>query len=262
MSLKLTARQSQILMLIVQAITGTGRPPTRAEIAQALGFRSANAAEDHLRALERKGYIQLTAGTSRGIQLTALAQTATSQPLVQPAQRVAAQGLSGTAPAAPAGLAPSPASPLAPPLASPLAPPGAPIWTAASDQRLVPLIGRVAAGNPILAAEHVEREIPLAPQLFDSAPDYLLRVRGSSMRDAGILDGDLLAVRSTPQARHGQIVVARLGDDVTVKRLEHQGRRIRLLPENPDFQPIEVGAGDDFAIEGIAVGLIRTANLH
>ncbi|HET8598086.1 MAG TPA: transcriptional repressor LexA [Castellaniella sp.] len=254
MSLKLTARQSQILMLIVQAITRTGRPPTRAEIAQALGFRSANAAEDHLRALERKGYIQLTAGTSRGIQLTALAQAATSQPLAEPAQRVAAQGPSGPAPAALAGLAPTPASPLAPP--------GAPIWTAASDQRLVPLIGRVAAGNPILAAEHVEREIPLAPQLFDSAPDYLLRVRGSSMRDAGILDGDLLAVRSTPQARHGQIVVARLGDDVTVKRLEHQGRVIRLLPENPDFQPIEIGAGDDFAIEGIAVGLIRTANLH
>jgi repressor LexA len=120
----------------------------------------------------------------------------------------------------------------------------------------------VAAGSPILAAEHVEREIPLAPHLFESAPDYLLRVRGSSMRDAGILDGDLLAVRSTPNARHGQIVVARLGDDVTVKRLEHQGRRIRLLPENPDFQPIDVGPGDEFAIEGIAVGLIRTTALH
>ncbi|WP_298017341.1 transcriptional repressor LexA [uncultured Castellaniella sp.] len=239
MSLKLTARQSQILDLIIQDITQTGRPPTRAEIARALGFRSANAAEDHLRALERKGYILLTAGTSRGIQLTALAQ---------PPAPPAAPALDD------AGLI-MPARPLQ-------APPGAPIWTAAPDPRLIPLIGRVAAGHPILAAEHVEREIPLSPHLFDSAPDYLLRVRGSSMRDAGILDGDLLAVRSTPDARHGQIVVARLGDDVTVKRLDHQGQRIRLLPENPDFAPILVDAGDDFAIEGIAVGLIRTTNLH
>ncbi|WP_323017980.1 transcriptional repressor LexA [Castellaniella sp.] len=246
MSLKLTARQSQILALIAQAIAQTGRPPTRAEIARALGFRSANAAEDHLRALERKGYILLTAGTSRGIQLTALAQSLAPQtPAATPqtAQPSAGVGLLAAARAI-------------------QAPQGAPIWTAASDQSLIPLIGRVAAGHPILAAEHIEREIPLAPQLFDSAPDYLLRVRGSSMRDAGILDGDLLAVHSTPDARHGQIVVARLGDDVTVKRLDHQGQRIRLLPENPDFDPIIVGAGDDFAIEGIAVGLIRTTNLH
>ncbi|MGB6009188.1 transcriptional repressor LexA [Castellaniella sp.] len=247
MSLKLTARQSQILDLIIQAITQTGRPPTRAEIARALGFRSANAAEDHLRALERKGYILLTAGTSRGIQLTTLAQAATPQPApTTPSQAAQAQGDAGRA-AATRTIQP---------------PPGAPIWTTPSDQRLIPLIGRVAAGHPILAAEHVEREVPLAPHLFDSVPDYLLRVRGSSMRDAGILDGDLLAVRSTPDARHGQIVVARLGDDVTVKRLDHQGQRIRLLPENPDFSPIVVGAGDDFAIEGIAVGLIRTTNLH
>ncbi|WP_322999778.1 transcriptional repressor LexA [Castellaniella sp.] len=240
MSLKLTARQSQILDLIVQAITQTGRPPTRAEIARALGFRSANAAEDHLRALERKGYIQLAAGTSRGIQLTALAQSPASA-VSSVAQAPAASGLA------------------APTLQ---APPGGPTWIEPADSRLVPLVGRVAAGSPVLAAEHVEREIPLAPHLFEAAPDYLLRVRGSSMRDAGILDGDLLAVRSTPQARHGQIVVARLGDDVTVKRLDHQGRRIRLLPENPDFQPIDIGPGDDFAIEGIAVGLIRTTALH
>jgi len=241
MALKLTARQSQILDIIRLAIQQTGRPPTRAEIAGQLGFRSANAAEDHLRALERKGYIHLSAATSRGIQLTgqALAEAADTGP-----------GASGRASAtAPAGGQPDTL-------------PGAPTWIAPSDSRLVPLVGRVAAGSPMLAAEHVEREIPLAPHLFEAAPDYLLRVRGSSMRDAGILDGDLLAVRSTPQARHGQIVVARLGDDVTVKRLEHQGRRIRLLPENPDFQPIDVGPGDDFAIEGIAVGLIRTTPLH
>ena len=233
MALKLTARQSQILDLIRQSIQQSGRPPTRAEIARQLGFRSANAAEDHLRALERKGYIRLSAATSRGIQLTEQAQP--------PADSDAA---AHAAPLTPAPL------------------PGAPIWTAASDSLLLPLVGRVAAGHPILATEHVEREVPVAPHLFESVPDYLLRVRGSSMRDIGILDGDLLAVRSTPQARHGQVVVARLGDDVTVKRLDHQGRRIRLLPENPDFQPIDVGPGDDFAIEGIAVGLIRTTALH
>ncbi len=250
MALKLTARQSQILGLIIQEISRTGRPPTRAEIARTLGFRSANAAEDHLRALERKGYIQLAAGTSRGIQLTA--QATEGQAITGP------HGLTSTLP--PTGTQPHAAATGSP--ATLLTPPGAPIWTAPSDQRLVPLIGRVAAGHPILAAEHVEREIPLSPHLFESAPDYLLRVRGSSMRDAGILDGDLLAVHSTPQARHGQIVIARLGDEVTVKRLEHQGRRIRLLPENPDFEPIVIGAGDEFAIEGIAVGLIRTTALH
>ena len=204
MALKLTARQSQILDLIRQTIHQTGRPPTRAEIARALGFRSANAAEDHLRALERKGYIRLSAATSRGIQLT------------EQAQDSAESAANPVPPHAHAG--------------TPGALPGGPVWTAASDSRLIPLVGRVAAGHPMLAAEHVEREIPVAPHLFESAPDYLLRVRGSSMRDVGILDGDLLAVRSTPQARHGQIVVARLGDDVTVKRLDHQGHRISLLP--------------------------------
>ncbi|WP_066452691.1 transcriptional repressor LexA [Castellaniella caeni] len=269
MALKLTARQAQILELIIHDITHTGRPPTRAEIARTLGFRSANAAEDHLRALARKGYIQLAAGTSRGIQLTALAQApAASQAMLRPSVGAAgtpAHSQAGNGAAASTGshgvVSAAPLLVAAPPRHL-QAPPGAPIWTASSDQRLVPLIGRVAAGHPILAAEHIEREIPLAPHLFESSPDYFLRVRGTSMRDIGILDGDLLAVRSTPQARHGQIVVARLGDEVTVKRLEHRGRRIRLLPENPDFEPIVIGAGDDFAIEGIAVGLIRTASLH
>ncbi|MGB3425172.1 MAG: transcriptional repressor LexA [Castellaniella sp.] len=249
MALKLTARQSQILDLIRQSMQQTGRPPTRAEIARELGFRSANAAEDHLRALERKGYVLLSAGTSRGIQLTGQAQSAST------ADDIHATDATGTTDAVGRTSRPAPGR-----TPGPL--PGAPTWIEPSDNRLVPLVGRVAAGSPVLAAEHVEREIPLAPHLFEAAPDYLLRVRGSSMRDAGILDGDLLAVRSTPQARHGQIVVARLGDDVTVKRLDHQGRRIRLLPENPDFQPIDVGPGDDFAIEGIAVGLIRTTALH
>ncbi|MGB3835678.1 transcriptional repressor LexA [Castellaniella sp.] len=245
MSLKLTARQSEILTLIVQAISQTGRPPTRAEIARALGFRSANAAEDHLRALARKGYIQLAAGTSRGIQLTSLAMSAATQPPASLGQtQLGSNGL--------------PTQDSIPPLALP----GGPAWVASTDTRLLPIIGRVAAGHPILAAQHVEREIPVSPGLFDTSPDYLLRVRGSSMRDIGILDGDLLAVHSTPQANHGQIVVARLGDDVTVKRLEHIGQRIRLLPENTDFQAIEITAADDFAIEGIAVGLIRTQSLH
>lgn len=215
MAIKLTERQQQVLDLIRSAITRTGFPPTRAEIAVALGFKSANAAEDHLRALARKGAITLTAGASRGIRLAGN---------VSEAQVVAAE------PAPDTGLR----------------------WA-------LPLVGRVAAGSPMLAAEHIERQIGVEPALFSQMPDYLLRVRGASMRDAGILDGDLLAVRKAVEARNGQIVVARLGDDVTVKRLQHQGSRILLLPENPDFEPITVTDADGFALEGIAVGLIRTA---
>src|SRR5690606_21708742 len=168
MALKLTARQSQILALIRQAIATTGRPPTRAEIADELGFRSANAAEDHLRALARKGMIRITAGTSRGIQL-----------------------IDDTG---------APADPTATTATPPLQ------LVQAADQLLLPIVGRVAAGHPILAAEHVEREIPVGTSLFAQTPDYLLRVRGASMRDAGILDGDLLAVQRSPEARNGQIV--------------------------------------------------------
>ncbi|RYF44782.1 MAG: repressor LexA, partial [Comamonadaceae bacterium] len=129
-------------------------------------------------------------------------------------------------------------------------------------QILLPLVGRVAAGNPILAAEHVEREVGVDPELFAQRPDFLLKVQGLSMRDAGILDGDLLAVRKAPEARQGQIIVARLGEEVTVKRLHRESGRIQLLPENPDFSPINITPDDDFAIEGIAVGLIRTQPLH
>ncbi|MGE8688928.1 MAG: transcriptional repressor LexA [Achromobacter sp.] len=216
MASKLTDRQQQILDLIRQTVARTGFPPTRAEIAQALGFRSPNAAEDHLKALARKGAIELTAGASRGIRLKD------------------------------SGAAPTQASLPLPALA----------------QLLLPLVGRVAAGSPILAAEHVEREVGVDPNLFAQAPDYLLKVRGMSMRDAGILEGDLLAVKKASEARNGQIVVARLGDDVTVKRLQRQNGHIELLPENPDFQTIVVGADQDFALEGIAVGLIRTHALH
>jgi repressor LexA len=223
MAVKLTARQQQILELIRSEILRSGFPPTRAEIAAALGFKSANAAEDHLKALARKGAIELTAGASRGIRLIdgAHAQSA------------------GT--------------PLSDSLFS---------MAAATAQLLVPLVGRVAAGNPILAAEHVEREVGIEASLFTQAPDYLLRVRGLSMRDAGILDGDLLAVKKSPDARNGQIVVARIGDEVTVKRFSRVGRHIELLPENPDFQPIVVAPSDDFFLEGIAVGLIRNTPLH
>ena len=216
MASKLTDRQQQILDLIRQTVARTGFPPTRAEIAQALGFRSPNAAEDHLKALARKGAIELTAGASRGIRLKDASPAQTQAPLPLP------------------GLA----------------------------QLLLPLVGRVAAGSPILAAEHVEREIGVDTSLFAQAPDYLLKVRGMSMRDAGILEGDLLAVKKVSEARNGQIVVARLGDDVTVKRLQRQNGRIELLPENPDFNVIVVEADQEFALEGIAVGLIRPHTLH
>lgn len=213
---KLTDRQQQILDLIRQTVARTGFPPTRAEIAQALGFRSPNAAEDHLKALARKGAIELTAGASRGIRLKDAASASAQAPLPLP------------------GLA----------------------------QLLLPLVGRVAAGSPILATEHVEREIGVDPGLFTQAPDYLLKVRGMSMRNAGILEGDLLAVKKAAEARNGQIVVARLGDDVTVKRLQRQNGRVELLPENPDFNVIVVEADQEFALEGIAVGLIRPTALH
>ncbi|OZI61237.1 transcriptional repressor LexA [Bordetella genomosp. 11] len=216
MASKLTERQQQILDLIRQAVASTGFPPTRAEIAQALGFRSPNAAEDHLKALARKGAIELTAGASRGIRLKD--------------------------PRHEGGQAMLPIPSLA--------------------QLMLPLVGRVAAGSPILAAEHVERDVGVDPALFTQRPDYLLKVRGMSMRDIGILDGDLLAVKKASEAREGQIVVARIDEDVTVKRLHREGGRIELLPENPDFQPIVVQPGQEFALEGIAVGLIRIQALH
>lgn len=228
MSLKLTDRQQQILDLIRQAIVNTGFPPTRAELAAVLGFKSANAAEDHLRALARKGVIELTAGASRGIRLTDLATDSleSEADIELPADRSRLKTLPG------AGFL------------------------------LLPLIGRVAAGHPILATENIEKEINVDLDMFAERPDYLLKVKGLSMRDAGILDGDLLAIKKASDARNGQIVVARIDEEVTVKRLSKSGGRIELLPENPDFEPIQIRPGQDFSLEGIAVGLIRNTTLH
>jgi repressor LexA len=214
--IKLTPRQEEILQLIKDAIENTGFPPTRAEIAAELGFRSANAAEEHLQALARKGAIEISPGTSRGIRL------------LETSSKNSRAGRQRTLP------------------------------HAALMQLHLPLVGRVAAGSPILAQEHIETTYNVDPGLFSAKPDYLLKVRGMSMRDAGIMDGDLLAVKKTDTARNGQIVVARLGDDVTVKRFRKTGSGIELLPENPDFETILVRPGaDDFALEGLAVGLLR-----
>ncbi|MGE0311265.1 MAG: transcriptional repressor LexA [Lautropia sp.] len=231
---ELTPRQQQILDLVRQHIANTGFPPTRAEIAAELGFRSANAAEDHLKALARKGVIELTSGASRGIRLKLLPG---------PPQASSARASRHSAFANPADQ-----------------PPGERVVSAVQLALTLPLIGRVSAGSPILSEQHVEASFAIDPALFTSRPDYLLKVRGLSMRDAGILDGDLLAVRKTSEARNGQIVVARVGSEVTVKRLRRQASRnlIELLPENPDFEPIVVDTrSDEFAIEGIGVGLIR-----
>jgi repressor LexA len=208
--LKLTARQEQILNLIREAIENTGFPPTRAEIAAELGFKSANAAEEHLQALARKGAIEISPGTSRGIRLVGSSEAANVPPAVL--------------------------------------------------MMSLPLVGRVAAGSPILAQEHVETNYSVDPAMFSAKPDYLLRVRGWSMRDAGINDGDLLAVKKVDTAKNGQIVVARLGDDVTVKRYRRSGETVELLPENPDFKIIRVSPEDEFTLEGLAVGLMRTWN--
>jgi repressor LexA len=213
---KLTERQQQILDLVQSAIARTGAPPTRAEIAAELGFRSANAAEEHLQALARKGVIELVGGTSRGIRLQPDALRALNQ---SRGKQYALPGL---------------------------------------QQLMLPLVGRVAAGHPILAQEHIDETYVLEASMFPRRPDYLLKVRGMSMRDAGILDGDLLAVQKAQDAKNGQIVVARIEDEVTVKRFRRTKHAIELIPENPDFETIVVEPGSrEFAIEGLAVGLVR-----
>lgn len=219
---KLTDRQQQILDLIQRAIASTGSPPTRAEIATELGFKSANAAEEHLQALARKGAIELISGTSRGIRL----KSDTLQAINASRGKSLVQSVADFA-----------------------------------GQLTLPLIGRVAAGSPILAQEHIDKTYYLEDSLFQRKPDYLLKVRGMSMRDAGIMDGDLLAVQSTREAKNGQIVVARLGDEVTVKRFMRHNNLIELHPENPDYQTIVVEPGEAFEIEGLAVGLIRNTML-
>ena len=196
----LTSRQSQILRLIQRFISETGMPPTRAEIARELGFRSANAAEDHLRALARKGVIALIPGTSRGIQLKDTIR----------------------------------------------------------EQMGLPLIGRVAAGKPILAEENIEARLQIDPTIFQPKPHYLLKVTGMSMRNAGILDGDLVAVHRTSEVRSRQIVVARLENEVTVKRYRQEGSVVWLLPENEEFEPIRVHLKEQsLIIEGVVVGVVR-----
>ena len=218
---KLTARQQQILDLIQSAIARTGAPPTRAEIATELGFKSANAAEEHLQALARKGVIELVSGTSRGIRIKGDALRSINESRSKQ-YSLSLPGLS---------------------------------------QLVLPLVGRVAAGSPILAQEHIDQSYYVENSLFQHKPDYLLKVRGMSMRDAGIMDGDLLAVQATKDAKNGQIVVARLGDEVTVKRFRRNKNVIELHPENPDYQTIVVEPGEPFEIEGLAVGLIRNTML-
>ncbi|WP_082629004.1 transcriptional repressor LexA [Alishewanella sp. WH16-1] len=201
----LTPRQAEILQLIKDYQSETGMPPTRAEIAVRLGFKSANAAEEHLKALAKKGVIAMLPGTSRGIRLIE----------------------DDTAP----------------------------------EQLGLPLIGKVAAGQPILAAEHVQDHYQIDANLFKPHADFLLRVQGMSMQDIGILDGDLLAVHKTHQALPGQVIVARVDDEVTVKRFQRDGHQVLLLPENPDFQVIKVDLRQQhFAVEGLAVGVIRNGS--
>jgi len=202
--MKLTQRQEQVLALIKQHLLNTGYPPTRAEIARELGFRSANAAEEHLRALARKGAIEMVKGASRGIRLPNVEES-----------------------------------------------PG------------IPIVGQVAAGNPILAEENIEDYCTLQPEFFSPSADYFLRVRGMSMKDIGIMDGDLLAVHRTQDVHNGQVVVARLEDDVTVKRFRREGHKVFLLPENESFDPIEVDLQEsELFIEGLGVGVIRRSDLH
>jgi len=202
----LTKRQNQVLKFISEHIDKNGFPPTRSELAGHFGFRSPNAAESHLRSLERKGVITIERGRSRGIALTALSAS----------------------------------------------------FLPAGTRMPLPLVGRVAAGSPILAQENIEHEYRVDPALFTPRPHYLLRVEGMSMRDAGILDHDLLAVHRTPEARNGQIVVARVEDEVTVKRFRRNGHLVTLLPENPEFEPIRVDLRrQQLSIEGLGVGIIR-----
>ena len=203
----LTPRQAEVLELIKANMSETGMPPTRAEIAQKLGFKSANAAEEHLKALAKKGVIEIMPGTSRGIRL-----------LLEEEE-------------------------------------------AAAEESGLPLIGKVAAGEPILAQEHIESHYQVDPALFHPRADFLLRVQGMSMKNIGILDGDLLAVHKTQEVRNGQVVVARLDEDVTVKRFQRKGSQVWLLPENEELSPIEVDLScQQLTIEGLAVGLIRNAD--
>ena len=203
MAEKLTQRQQDVLNLVRQHIIDTSMPPTRSEIAKALGFKSANAAEQHLRALAKKGAIEMVAGASRGIRLIDQSEIP-------------------------------------------------------ADEQGLPVVGRVAAGSPVLAQQHIEQHIPITSEFFHPAADYLLKVHGMSMKDIGIIDDDLLAVHQTQTAKNGDVIVARIEDEVTVKRFYQNGHQVPLVAENPDFAAIEVDLRhQSFAIEGLAVGIIR-----
>ena len=197
---ELSPRQGEVLKFIQEYLAESGMPPTRAEIATAFGFKSPNAAEEHIRALQRKGMLDLIPGASRGIQLK----------------------------------------------------------DSLREQMGLPLIGRVAAGRPILAEEHIEAHYQVDPKLFQPKAHYLLKVKGMSMKDIGILDGDIVAVHRTPEVRSRQIVVARLDNEVTVKRYKQEGKVVWLLPENDDFEPIRVDLKEQsLTIEGVVVGVMR-----
>ncbi|AIL32745.1 transcriptional repressor LexA [Basilea psittacipulmonis] len=210
--IKLTERQSQIYEYILSFLQKYGYPPSRAEIAQEFGFKSSNSAEDHLKALAKKGCIELTHGKSRGIRVIEEAED--SSYLQEKITQI-------------------------------------------TSQILVPLVGRVAAGNPILAIEHIDRQFAIDPKTFDLLPDYFLEVKGDSMKDIGILEGDFLAVKRQSDARNGQVIVARIDEEVTVKRFLRKATHIELLAENPNYAPIIVTPDMPFTIEGLAVGLIR-----
>jgi repressor LexA len=213
-----TARQAQILALIARFLTHQGRPPTRAELAQALGLRNRQGIDQHLRALSAKGLLALEPGLARGIRLLPGAF----------AGAAAGAGLAASAHAA-----------------------------AASGPRL-PLYGRVAAGVPTLASSNIEDELLVDPALFRPRAHFLLRVHGQSMRDADIRDRDILAVHRTAEAANGQVVVARIGDEATVKYYHRRGHLLRLEPANPDFQPLELDLREQACvIEGLVVGLVR-----
>jgi len=240
----LTARQQEILTFIAKHIEDSGFPPTRLDICAALGFKSPNAAEEHLKALARKGAISMVPGASRSIRL------------LHPLEGLE-EGLDHTEPNPQQHLGRSASS-----AANRLKKFAVKAMADVEAGLRIPLVGRVAAGAPILASEHVETEYQIDVGLFPNPPDYLLKVRGMSMRDAGILHDDLLAVKrlygGLADARDGQIVVARLENEVTVKRLQRDGNQVLLLPENPEFEPIVVDPERDFLeIEGLGIGVIR-----
>ena len=266
--IKLTARQQEILDFIRQSIVKTGFPPTCAEIAKALGFRSPNAAEDHLKALVKKGAIAVIPGTSRGIRLNPEFDTAQQQ-LISAQQLATAEPQSSSSVVSSLKLQATSSThqeteqaSLSSKLLGRTADALRQGMEQIAEALSLPVVGRVAAGNPILAEENLDKTLHVDPALFTSTPDYLLKVKGESMRDVGILDGDLLAVKRQAEARNGQIIVARIDEEVTVKRFLRTKTHIELLPENTDFEPIIVTDDREFSIEGIAVGLIRQQQFH